>query len=301
MLDVFTEEVEVIIKDGLANLYWYKGDLRKAWLRSGVDSNLCDEIGNLVDDEGNKLTKRKQMDVLYERLRDIAYNRRLEISRNFVRILTEQKTFVPQDSRHRIEIAERSALKLKQLLLQQEKDREHRENVKQQARKASVEDYHSQLQKLREKFFASQSLPSQERGYALEKIFGELMLISRIVVHDPFRIAGEQVDGGIKYDGHYYLIELKWTQDKADPKEIGSFFFKVDGKLDAPGIIISMNGYTNGVSESLPRGKELKVLLLDGVHFTNVISGLYSFKELLDHAISQASLKANLYCSHDLC
>ena len=126
------------------------------------------------------------------------------------------------------------------------------------------------------------------------------MFLSQIITHEPFRIIGEQIDRGIKHDGHYYLIELKWTKDKIDPKEIASFYFKVEGKLDARGIIISMNGYTSGVIESLPRGKELKVLLLDGVHFTNVISGLYSFKELLDYAVSQASLKANLYCSHDL-
>jgi hypothetical protein len=300
MFDVFTEEIEVIIKDGLANLYWYRGDLHKAWIRSGVDSRLCDEIGNIRDDAGNNLTKRKQMDVLYQRLRNIEYNRRLEISRNFVRILIEQKTFVPRDEKHRIEIAERAALKLKELLAQQEKDKEHGESIKRRARKASVEDYHSLLQKIQDKFLASHALPGQERGYALEKIFVELMLLSQITVHEPFRITGEQIDGGIKYDGHYYLIELKWTQDKADPKEIGSFFFKVDGKLDARGIMISMNGYTSGVIESLPRGKELKVFLLDGVHLTNVISGLYSFKELLEHAISQASLKANLYCSHDL-
>jgi len=300
MLDVFTEEIEVLIKDGLANLYWYKGDLHKAWLRSGVTKNICDEIGGLKDEEGNSLTKRKQMDMLYQRLRDTDLNRRLEISRNFVRVLIEQKTFVPQESRHRIEHAERAALKLKQFILQQEKDREHIEIRKQQIRKASVEDYHSQLQTIREKFFDSQSLPPKERGYALEKIFGELMLLSKIVAHEPFRIVGEQIDGGIKYDGHYYLIELKWTKDKVDPKEIASFYFKVEGKFDARGIMISMNGYTSGVIESLPRGKDLKVLLLDGVHLTNVISGLYLFNELLDHAVSQASLKANLYCSHDL-
>jgi hypothetical protein len=85
----------------------------------------------------------------------------------------------------------------------------------------------------------------------------ELMLISQIVVHEPFRIKGEQIDGGIKYDGHYYLIELKWTQGKADPKEIASFFYKVEGKFDAKGIMVSMNGYTDGVMESLPKGKKL--------------------------------------------
>lgn len=300
MFDVFTEEIEVIIKEGLANLYWYKGDLHKAWIRSGIATNLCNEINSLQDDEGKSLTKRQQMDILYQRLRNSEFNRRLEISRNFVRILIEQKTFVPQDGKHKIWLAEKSALKLKELLNQQEKKRESQENTKQRARKASVEDYHSQRQKLQERFFAALSISPQQRGYELEKIFVELMLISQITVREPFRIAGEQIDGGIKYDGHYYLIELKWTKDKVDPKEIASFYYKVDGKPDKRGIMISMNGYTSGVIESLQKGKELMVILLDGVHLTNVISGLYSFKELLEHAISQASLPANLYCSHDL-
>lgn len=129
MFDVFTEEIEVTIKDGIANLYWYKGDLLKAWIRSGVDSTLCDEIANYHDEEGNTLTKRQQMDFLYRRLRESDYNKRLEISRNFVRILIEQKTFVPQNEKHRIEVAERSALKLKEIIAQQEKDREYRERV----------------------------------------------------------------------------------------------------------------------------------------------------------------------------
>lgn len=38
MFDVFTEQIEVLIKDGIANLYWYKGDLQKAWLRAGVSA-----------------------------------------------------------------------------------------------------------------------------------------------------------------------------------------------------------------------------------------------------------------------
>lgn len=126
------------------------------------------------------------------------------------------------------------------------------------------------------------------------------MRISYIVVEEPFRIKGEQIDGGIKYDGHYYLIELKWTESKVGPDEIGNFFYKVEGKLEGRGIIISMNGYTSGVLESLPRGKNLKILLLDGNHLANVIFGQYTFQELLEHAISQASLKANLYCAHDI-
>ena len=126
------------------------------------------------------------------------------------------------------------------------------------------------------------------------------MGISGIPVQDPFRIVGEQIDGGVEYDGHYYLIELKWTEEKIGPADIGSFYYKIDGKLDSRGIMISMGGYTDGVLEGLPRGKKIKILLLDGIHFSNVIFGFYTFQELLEHCISHAAYKCELYCSHEI-
>lgn len=300
MFDVFTEEVEVLIKDGVANLYWYKGDLHKAWLRSGVTAELRNEILRLRDAAGKELTKRLQMDALYERLRDGQYERRLEVSRNFVRILIEHQSFTPQDPKHRVEVAERCALKLRELVRQQEKDREYRETIRTSAAKASRETYESKLGELRNKFADAIDLPPQKRGYALEELFTELMGISGIPVEEPFRIEGEQLDGAIKYDGHYYLLELKWTDAKTDPKEIGHFYYKVEGKLGTRGIFLSMNGFTDGAINTLPKGKELKVLLLDGNHLANVIYGIYKMQELLEHAIRQASLKSNIYCPHSL-
>ncbi|NTV47860.1 MAG: restriction endonuclease, partial [Chlorobiales bacterium] len=271
MFDVFTEEVEVLIKDGIANLYWYKSDLQKAWLRSGVSSADRDEIVRLKSEEGGALSKRRQMDALYERLRSGDYNRRLEISRNFVRILIEHSGFTPQSEKHRVEIAERSALKLRELIRQQEKDREYRDCIRASAEKASRETYESKLGELRIKFSEANDLPPQKKGYALEKLFTELMRISGIPVEEPFRIEGEQIDGAVKYDGHYYLVELKWVQGKTEPKEIGHFFYKVEGKLQARGLFIAMNGFSDGAITTLPKGKELKVLLLDGNHLANVI------------------------------
>ena len=126
MFDVFTEQIEVLIKDGISNLYWYKGDLQKARLRVGVSEETCREIDRLKDEVGQPLTKRKRMDRLYERLRSADYNLRLRISREFVRTLIEHKNFVPQDPKHRIEIAERSALKLRELIATQESEKEKR-------------------------------------------------------------------------------------------------------------------------------------------------------------------------------
>jgi hypothetical protein len=65
MFDVFTEQIEVLIKDGIANLYWYKGDLQKAWLRAGVPNALKDRISAEKDADGNTISKCKQMDRLF--------------------------------------------------------------------------------------------------------------------------------------------------------------------------------------------------------------------------------------------
>lgn len=195
MFDVFTEQIEVLIKEGIANLYWYKGDLRKACLRSGITEDLCSEIGHLHDSEGRPLTKRQQMDALYERLRKLEFNRRLEISRNFVRILIEHKNFVPQDAKHRIQVAERAALKLRELQQQEDDrdDRDYKERIRQKTEKAPLENYQTQLCRLRDVFVGANALPAQQRGYALERLFMDLMRISGIPVEEPFRISGEQL------------------------------------------------------------------------------------------------------------
>jgi hypothetical protein len=300
MIDVFTEEIEVQIKKGIANLYWFLGDLEKAWLRAGVDSRLSTKLFSSRQQDGSKYSKRQLMDLLYLEIRNNEYNKRLEISRNFVRILVEHRNFVPSSENHRIDIAETCALKLKEIIEKQKQQAEYNQHIRRRATEARKADYHSELLKVRDMFIEAEKKDGQERGYAFEKLFVELMKISGIPVEEPFRIVGEQIDGALKYDGHYYLIELKWTKSKSAHSELSSLYMKVEGKMDARGIFISMNGYSKEIIESLPKGKTIKTLLLDGMHFSNVIFGQYTFQELLEHSLNQASLKGNIYSSPDL-
>jgi hypothetical protein len=75
-----TEEIELTIKSGIANLYSFHGDLKK-WPRAGVDQGVCDSLMNKRQIDGSKFLKRQLMDMLYERLRKSDLNRRSEISR----------------------------------------------------------------------------------------------------------------------------------------------------------------------------------------------------------------------------
>jgi hypothetical protein len=300
MFDVFTEEIEVLIKDGISNLYWFHGDLKKACIRAGVNEKLAVRLFSQRDPEGRKPSKRTIMDQLYAELRKAEFNRRLEISRNFVRTLVEQRSFTPQADGHRVAVAERAALKLRELLKQQESERDTRQLAKQRAAVSKADSYESKRGVLYDRFVQSSKLDPQSRGLELERVFTELVRISGLPVEEPFRIVGEQIDGAVKFDGKYYLVELRWREPKANQQQIAGLYIKVEGKLDARGIFVAMNGYSSEVLQSLPKGKAIKVVLLDGNHITNVLCGHYTLKELLDHAIAQASLRGEIYCSHEL-
>lgn len=300
MIDVFNEQIEVLIKEGISNLYWYKGDLKKLWYRVGVPEQLTTKIFNLKFAD-RQLSKRELLDKLYESLREFEYNKRLEVSRNFVRTLVEHTNFVPQDSGHRIEKAETISLKLKVIVNEQKQQQEYRDNIKNRAEKAKTRNYEDELMNIREQFLEVEKIENpQKRGLEFEKFFTNLMKTNGMPVEEGFRIVGEQIDGAIKHDGHFYLVELKWQKEKSSQKEIASLFMKVEGKLEARGLFISMQGFTKECLESLPKGKNLKVILLDGVHLSSVIFGNYTFSELLEHAISQASLKGEIYCNHNI-
>lgn len=300
MFDVFDDETETLIKDGIANLYWYRKDLLKAWRRSGVNEQLANIIFIQKDPEGKNISKRKMMDLLYDQLRTADYNRRLEISRNFARLLIEHRSFVPQDANHRVERAEMAALKLREILQKQQQAKQQHESARKRVDAGSQESYDARLLELRGDFERYNGLPAQRKGYALEALFSKLMQISGIADQKSFKIVGEQIDGGIKYEGHYYLVELKWTQDQVGPGDVGNFYYKVDGKMDKRGILLSMNGFTPGVIESITRGRDVMILLLDGVHLANVLYGVYTFPELLEHSLEHAAYRSQVYCPHSI-
>src|SRR4051812_5068048 len=137
MFDVFTEEIEVQIKKGISTLYWYLGDLEKAWLKAGVDKRLTTQLFANRKEDGSKYSKRELMDMLYKNTRENEYNRRLEVSRNFVRFLVEHKNFVPESEKHRIDIAETCALKLREIIQKQREQIEYNESTRNRAKQAN--------------------------------------------------------------------------------------------------------------------------------------------------------------------
>lgn len=289
MLDVFNEEAEILIKEGIANLYWYRGDLRKVLVSAGVTSETCDHIFGMRSNSGLELTKRELLEELYRRAHLLSESKRIEISRNFVRILIDHKNFVPQSPSHKVDLARDAAEKLRVLISTQDEKRKNLQEIRLRAQKNSEGTYESRRNVIYQNFLAASKLEGQSRGYALEQIFTEFMKLSGLLVSEPFKITGEQIDGLIRHDGWFFVVELKWVNKQCNQADISSLYVKTEGKMNTRGLFIAMNGYSDDTLKSLSHGKPLSILLLDGVHFANVLSGVYTFKELLDHALVYAA------------
>lgn len=135
----------------------------------------------------------------------------------------------------------------------------------------------------------------QKRGYELEKIISQLALISKLEVTDSFRVAGEQIDGAVKYDGDHYLIEAKW-QDKASSNEsVYQFVGKVEGKMYGRGIFVSINGFSDYVVQNILIGKAIRTIFVDGEDLILVLENHLNFRELIDKKVKAAQTKGQIY------
>ncbi|MBI3560504.1 MAG: restriction endonuclease [Gammaproteobacteria bacterium] len=142
---------------------------------------------------------------------------------------------------------------------------------------------------------ATNDAARQQRGYALERILAELARLSRLETTEAFRVAGEQIDGAVKFDGEHYLIEAKWQDKSASNEPVYQFAGKVAGKLYGRGLFISVNGFSAEVVRSLILGKEIQTLFVDGEDLILVLEGHLSLRDMIDRKVKAAQTKGLIY------
>lgn len=99
------------------------------------------------------------------------------------------------------------------------------------------------LAELKAQFYQIVAMPTQPRGYALEKFLNGLFALFDIDAKAPFRLAGEQIDGAFTFEGEF-LLEAKWQDTKVAVADLDAFAGKVGRKLDNTlGLFLSMNGF----------------------------------------------------------
>lgn len=147
---------------------------------------------------------------------------------------------------------------------------------------------------LLERFMQSARAEPHRRGYLLQDILNDLVRLEELEVTRSFtrNDGGEQIDGALRLDGWFYLIECRWRAKLADIRQVDGLKGQVDrsGK-QALGIFLSIEGWSENVPELLKQNPEKSILLMDGYDLACVLRNQFSLKRLLFAKNSKLTLE----------
>lgn len=287
----------VALKVALANIYWYKADLR-SFLTSTLSNptilgrlNWSDYKRNIVGSLVSFLANNQeayQADILrlmseVARINDFSHLMRLE------------------DGQEKANIAEASVEALRKLVSVHDELYAEHEKAEERRRKA----YEAQLrttaviEKLgeltKEYYELLSSDEPQKRGYKLEKIIKELFSLFDLDPKASFKIVGEQIDGAFTFDGTDYLFEAKWQQQPVGADSLDHLAGKLARKLDNTlGLFLSINSFSEDAVKAHSSGRRL-MILMDGSDLMAVLEGRIDLIQLLLRKRRNASQTGNIY------
>lgn len=92
----------------------------------------------------------------------------------------------------------------------------------------------------------------QKRGKLLEGVLNDLFRAYGIHVKEDFKrldqgstVVVEQIDGVIEFEGHTYLVEMKWLKDPVGVNELSSHFMRLFARPDVRGLFISTSDFAS--------------------------------------------------------
>jgi len=290
----FPADIKNAMRDCILKLLWAKKDIISFFKSNGCTSQDIAILGNY-----SELNRAAIIDNMFERLSSKP-DGGLGQFRAMLHTLINWSHFDSYYFEKLRKLNKEEAIRSIQHLKQLQEIRDHK--IKEQRKKRQQHEKLAQtpqktLEELKEEHLAliQGSLPSNKRGYALEKILLELSKISGLEITEPFRVNGEQIDGAIKFDGEHYIVEAKWQDRESSNEPVYQFAGKIEGKMYGRGIFVSINGFSPYVVRSLTSGKAIKTIFVDGGDLIMVFEGFLSFSELIDKKVKAAQTQGLIY------
>lgn len=90
----------------------------------------------------------------------------------------------------------------------------------------------------------------QKRGKQLESVLNDLFRAYGILVREDFKrqaptgsVIVEQIDGVVEFEGHIYLVEMKWISTPVGVSELGSHMMRLFAREGVRGLFISNSDF----------------------------------------------------------
>ncbi|HEY3310239.1 MAG TPA: hypothetical protein VGK00_01245 [Anaerolineales bacterium] len=287
----------IALKEALAQIYWYKKDLRSFLINTLSNSSILSNIN--WDDYKRNIT-----DLVVESLARNESRYRDELIRLFTAVAAvndfSHLEFL-DDGKVKVIRAKKAVEALKKYTSGYQKiwDEKQKTDERRSAYIEKIEHanlFKSQLDSLNKEYCQLViSKNFQERGYSLEKILKQLFELFDLDPKASFKIEGEQLDGAFTFDGADYLFEAKWQNELVRANALDSLASKVQRKLDNTlGLFLSINGFSQDGISAHALGRKV-ILLMDGGDIMAVLEGRIEFPELLKRKRRHAAQTGEIY------
>jgi len=156
------------------------------------------------------------------------------------------------------------------------------------------------ISQLKNKFLSLlSSTDRQQRGYAIEKLFFNLLQVEEFEYKQPYKTSnGEQIDGYFKYDKFDYLVEIKWTEEPSSQADISIFDGKIRGKAQSTrGFFLSINGFSES-SITKYSGDSPRIICMNGEDLLSILEERITFFDLMKFKADNLVRKGNIYMSY---
>lgn len=236
-----------------------KKDVLLFFRGAGVNADLMNDVSEQVQREANSISKYEITRTIVSRVNERG-DATLQVRREILKRVTEFEDFSTCWDDDRLKAMGlvgqiRKVVDVKdsftRMNIERENERKQRLAQKEakelilREKRAALVSVHLSLAKL----FA---LPDpHRRGKALEKVINDLFKISGISVREAFTLTGnngegiiEQIDGVVEFDGHVYLVEMKWWDKTMGVGEVSHHLVRLYSRKDARGILISASDYS---------------------------------------------------------
>jgi hypothetical protein len=146
------------------------------------------------------------------------------------------------------------------------------------------------LADLKARYLQAVTMPAQARGFELEKLLHDVFDAFDLDPRASFRVAGEQIDGGLTFGGEYFLLEAKWQQNPTARDDLDVFSAKVRRRGENTlGLFIAINGFEPTAVE-IHSGNRSPIMLMDGADLYAVLDERIDLRDLLNRKRREASM-----------
>ncbi|MCH7686520.1 MAG: restriction endonuclease [Planctomycetes bacterium] len=122
---------------------------------------------------------------------------------------------------------------------------------------------------------------AQKRGYAFEKFLDEFFHTHGLSPKGSFRIVGEQTDGSFEWKGDTYLVEARWRKQEANNSDLLVLRGKCEKSDWTRGMFISINGFSDLVSETHRIGRKANLIAMSGHDLILILEKQWTLAEAL--------------------